>query len=159
MHGYQRPYCRRISGNELTRVLYFQFVPVLNYLHGVTRISAYESRISNIKGTRSQLCACVSFSSVMANNEVVCCLQMSNLFMTNGFMTCPQSVTQYDPPSVDFLLIWHRLTRPFMTSRALVSSTMASFYVFGLRCHCRCYRDNQTSASRAAIICLRTSER
>ena len=117
------------------------------------------------KGTRSRFCACVSFSSVMANSEVVCCLQMLNLFITKGcntVMTCLQSVTQCDPPSVDFLLNWHRLTRPFtseMSSRALGSSIIASFYVFGLRCHCCCYRDNQTSASRATVICLRTSER
>ena len=91
-----------------------------------------------IKGTRSRFFAYVSFSGVMANNEVVRCLQMSNLFITKGcntVMTCLQSVTQCDPPSVDFLLNWHHLTTPFtseMTSRALVSSIMASFYVFGL---------------------------
>ena len=99
----------------------------------------------SLKGTRSRFCTCVSFSSVMASNEVVCCLQMSNLFITKGcntVMTCLQSVTQWDPP-VDFLLNWHRLrlTRSFtseMTFRALVSSNMAPFYDFGLRCHCRC---------------------
>ena len=87
------------------------------------------------KGTHSRFCACVSFSGVMANNEVVRCLQMSSLFITKGYntvMTCLQSVTQCDPPSVTFPLELARLTRPFTTSRALVSFIVASFLVFGL---------------------------
>ena len=70
-------------------------------------VRAVLSSDCDFKGTRSRFCACVSFSSLVANNEVVRCLQMSNLFITKGcntVMTCLQSVTQCDPPSVDFLL-------------------------------------------------------
>ena len=87
-------------------------------------------RKRTVKGTRSRFCACVCFSVVMANSEVVRCLQMSSLFITKGcntVMTRLQSVTQCDPPSVDFLLNWHVLQGPLRPPEPWLASSWRRF--------------------------------